>query len=325
MSQLNLTTVMGLDPQTGYGRMALGLARGLRAAGVEVLLFPEPSAPTLVIGYGAAFTADHIARTRRWGFVMLDSDRPNPTLVDTLNEHCEGVLVPAPPMAEIFERFGLRVPIHVVPLGVDLFGVDPPPARPPHDGVTFLTYSYGEMRKGADLAVEAFVRGFGDDPRAELVIKARSGYQGGWLENLDHPRVSVVRGPLRQDEWVALLRQADCFVFPSRAEGWGMPPRDATLAGVPTIATQWLGLWDVDRWGLPLPVHHLRPTEFYENPFNAPDAHWAEPDVDVLVDLMRWVRDHPADARALAAAGRDHLLANYRWDQTGALVATILT
>ncbi|MCU0511765.1 MAG: glycosyltransferase family 4 protein [Anaerolineae bacterium] len=324
MATVNFYTAMGLNPITGYGRMALGLAKGLDAAGVQVRLYPDPAAPTLVIGFAPAFDAPHIRPTRRTAFTMLESTRPAPEIVAALNAHCEQLLVPAPPMVPIYQQHGVTIPVHYVPLGVDLFPVEPV-AAPPDGPFTFLTYSYGDTRKGGEVALNAFLRAFGDHPDYRLIIKARDGYQMGWLAGLQHPRVQVLGGAQQEEDWLRLLQAAHCFVFPSRAEGWGMPPRDATLAGVPTIATEWLGMWDVAHWGLPLPVKELRPCDFRNNPFNADDGLWAEPDEEALIEHMRrTAADYPA-ALEIARRGRAYLLAQFGWQRIGEQVKTLLT
>ena len=42
----------------------------------------------------------------------------------------------------------------------------------------------------------------------------------------------------------ALYRAADCFVLPTRGEGFGRPLLEAMAAGVPVIATRWGGHTD---------------------------------------------------------------------------------
>lgn len=324
MARVGLHPSMGLDPATGYGRLALGLASGLEAAGLDVTLTPWRHDPVLVLGPAAAFEAEHVRRSPRWAVCLLESDEPAAELVAAYERHAEAVLVGAPSVAHALRTHGVTRPVHVVPLGVDLFGV-PEVGPGTGDPFTAVSYSYGDDRKGADVAVASFLAAFGDDPSARLVVKARVGSEVGWLAAVDHPRVTVVPGVLAEAAWRSLLATADCFVFPSRAEGWGLPPREATLCGVPTIATRWLGLDDVDAWGIGLGVRELRPHGFHPaNPFNGAGGRWAEPDADELVERLRWVRDHREEARALAAAGRRHLLGHHTWATAGAVIARLV-
>jgi glycosyltransferase involved in cell wall biosynthesis len=323
--KLTFYPMMGVNPYTGYGRMALGIAKGLREIGVEPLLYPEDHAPALIIGYAQAFEASHIRPLRRWVYLMQESDQPAEELILALNQHAERLFVPAPPFIETFQRHGLTIPVDWIPLGVDLFPVPPLPAtQAPHEPFTFLTYSYGEYRKGADVVVKAYMAAFGADPRYRLLIKARDGFQLGWLSLIQHPQIALVTGYQTEEDWLSLMQSADCFVFPSRAEGWGMPPREATLLGIPTIGTQWLGMWDLDRWGIPVPVTEFRKCDFHLNPFNSSNGHWAEPSVDLVAEHMQWVVDHYAAARQIATQGRAYLLQNFTWRHTAHKIAAFL-
>lgn len=319
---VNFFPAHGLDSYTGYGRMELGIARALQNSEVDVLLYPDLKYPMLMVNSSLQLLhAPHVNNTRLWAFNMIETNRVDPAWVEAINVRCERLFVPCPPMIEIYQQSGVEIPIDYVPLGVDLFA-DRLPTGDLHvtgeeTPFVFLTYSYGEKRKGADIAVKAFERAFGRDSRYKLVIKAREGYQMSWLQNLDNPQIELVTGRLSEEKWLALQRSAHCFVFSSRGEGWGMPPRELTLAGVPTIATQWLGMWDVDQWGIPLKYSHMSECEFVDYQANARDGLWSEPDIDDLVEKMQWVTTHYAEARAKAKAGRAYLLENFSWQRVG--------
>jgi glycosyltransferase involved in cell wall biosynthesis len=321
---LNFYPILGFNPYQGAGRLALGIVKGLEANGISVRVYPDLHAPSLVFGYAQAFDAPHIVHTRRTAYTLMESSQPPTVLVEALNRHVERVFVPCPPAVESYQTHGVIVPVHYVPVGIDLFSVPEPVAEHgPREKYTFLTYSYGEFRKGADAVVKAFIKTFGNDDRYRLLVKAREG-RIGWLALIDHPHVEVIPGYQSEDEWFNLLRQADCFVFPSRAEGWGLPPREAALLGIPAIATQWLGMWDVDQWGIPLPVTETRQCDFRMNPYNADEALWVEPDVDLVAERMQWVVDHPVEARQIAMAGREYLIANFTWAQIGEQIADLM-
>ena len=335
---LTLYNTCGCNPFTGYGRVELGLAKGLQGRGVRLRLWPEAGGIVLVSGYATWLDAPHIADSRRWMMTMSETTLVSQKWVDVINKKAERVLVPCPGLVDVYQQSGVTVPVHYVPLGVDLFTPPTPPLPiPPHpypspqverekgEGgeqdtgnwkngrFVFLTYSLGDLRKGAELVIATFLRAFGGDDNYRLKIKARDGYNT-WIAGLEHPQITVVTGV--QLSWDELLARADCFVFPSRGEGFGLPPREATLAGVPTIATRWLGMWDVDQWGYPLGYTRMRLAEFDQYEANAEGAEYVEPDAVQLQSLMEQVAADPASARMFAIRGREYLLANFTWDQT---------
>lgn len=324
---INFFPAHGLDSYTGYGRMELGIASGLQSVGVTTLLYPERQYPMLMVNSSLdLLRAPHTRHARVWAFNMIETNKVDPSWVDAINSVCERILVPCPPMIEIYRQSGVSVPVDYIPLGVDLFGIQnvDEPLTGKEIPFNFLTYSYGDVRKGADVAVRAFERAFEGDRRFRLIIKAREGYQETWLSQLDNPQIELVIGRQSEADWLALQHRSHCFVFPSRGEGWGMPPRELTLAGVPTIATQWLGMWDVEQWGIPLHVKSMQRCTFKDYQANAVDGLWAEPDEDDLITRMQWVVHNYAEACAIARKGRDYLLDNFRWLHIGQRLSTLI-
>ncbi len=297
-----------LNPYTGYGKIERLLLEGLRASGVEI----EMSHPlALIVGNARWAAAPGRPHARKWLYTMSESTRVSSAWVGAINRHVERVLVPCPGLVEAYRQSGVTVPIH------DVGGAVPPmpfverdPFAPPGKSgpFTFLTYSLGDMRKGAELAILAFKRLFGGDKRFRLVVKCRD--DETWLSGCRDEQIEVVQGKTSETEWLSLLSRAHAFVFPSRGEGYGMPPREATLTGLPTIATEWLGMWDVQSWGLPVAVKELRPCVFGEWEANAEGALWAEPDAEALDRQMAWVVERYGESLKAAEAGRRFLLAN---------------
>lgn len=154
---------------------------------------------------------------------------------------CEAVRV------EVIERLGVDSDrVHAIPLGVDpappipqganstlaMLGVEP-------GGYTFCLSTF-EPRKRIDCLVSAYAQ---IDPslrkRYPLVLAGASGWQNeslnaqieeaqaaGWLK-----RLAFVPDSMRN----ALFYDARLFVYPSRYEGFGLPPIEAMKHGAPTI------------------------------------------------------------------------------------------
>ena len=341
--RVNFYTTTGMNPHTGYGKMEIGLLRGLREAGIEVGLFGPVSksiaAKPFAINGGERLAEISILtarpeacnedwllrRTRNWLYTMSESTKVSSRWVETINRLVERVIVPCPALVDIYHESGVTVPVHCIPLGVDLFVPKPqdlfaPSAERPRrsDTFTFLTYSLGDMRKGADLAILAFKTLFGGDNGYKLKIKARDGWERGWLRGCVDPQIEMIGGETDEAAWWKLLGEVDAFVFPSRGEGFGYPPREAALAGLPTVATEALGMWDVACWGYPIPVREMWPSQFDEDTAaNARDGQWWEPDGDALQTAMRYIVDHYDEALEKAGQGRNYLLNNFGWRDTG--------
>ncbi len=344
MVAVTVVAANGMNRATGYGKLEAGLVQGFEQIGADVhtvMLSRLDQDPERTLARGlAAGRADLTVftgspswgelldgRTRAWLYTMSETNRVSVEWVDTINHCFEGVFVPCPPLVDVYRESGVRVPVVFAPMGVEkpeMNHQDTKNAKKCKDVFTFVTYSLGDMRKGAELAMFAFNRLFGRDPHYRLIIKARDNARLSWLAGLDESNMSVVGGETSEADWWNLLDETDCFVFPSRGEGFGLPPREATLMGIPTIATQWLGLWDVDCWGLPVGVSDLRPASFDEWGANAEGSLWAEPDQDDLDDAMRFVVDCPQDAQRYAQKGREYLEYLFNWRRTAAVMMEVL-
>jgi glycosyltransferase involved in cell wall biosynthesis len=90
-----------------------------------------------------------------------------------------------------------------------------------------------EQRKNVHLLIEAFTQA--NVPDVELVIVG-SYDQGFAYDFPDDPRIRRITG-IDEPGLIALFREASLFVYPSAAEGFGLPLLDAVLFGIPTLAS----------------------------------------------------------------------------------------
>lgn len=89
-----------------------------------------------------------------------------------------------------------------------------------------------EARKNIDLAVEAFLRAGVEDACFVVVGKLDNGFN----ITFDDSRIVHLQD-INEDILVALCANADLFLYPSEAEGFGLPLLDAVLFGVPTLSS----------------------------------------------------------------------------------------
>ena len=145
--------------------------------------------------------------------------------------------------------------IHVVHEGVDP-DIYHPLCRPKSfTGGTFRFFMCGkkETRKGFDELLEGFKIAFGTDTTTELHLKADYFWGGSaqakakqdelarHIEGLGLTNVVPISGSLSTSDMALLYNNYDAMIFPSRAEGWGLPLIEAIACGLPVISTYYSG------------------------------------------------------------------------------------
>lgn len=140
---------------------------------------------------------------------------------------------------------------HVVPLGVnrDIFherkGIFLTDAPGPY---RFLNIGKWEIRKGHDVLIEAFCRAFDKNDEVELWMMNHNPFLSEQQTKEWHSlyknsklgdKVKLIDRVKTNSEVADIMRNADCGVFPARAEGWNLELLEMMSCGKPVIATNY--------------------------------------------------------------------------------------
>lgn len=313
----------GFSRLTGLGRHSTHMVRALTRAGVRVFPLSVEMADwdtELLWNLNVAYDKITVALLssaipfptvagRLWGYTMFESTEPPKKQVESINQNCERLLVPSHWLIDVYRKAGVKshIPIHVLPEGIDPYEF-PYMKRPKREAYTFLTLGDRGGRKGDDIAWSAFFRAFEGVEDVRIIVKCTSENHALMDLSRTDSRLSLWRGDAERMADVYAL--ADCFVFPSRGEGWGLPAREAAATGLPVIATNWGGLMDgIQFWGIPVPA------TLTGSPMG---GQWGVPLVEDVADRMRYCYDHQEDAAANAWKASLWLHANETWDHAAA-------
>jgi glycosyltransferase involved in cell wall biosynthesis len=258
------------------------------------------------------YTPDSYARhrgVRNVGFTMFETTEIPSGWERQINRYVERLMVPTPWNREVFARCGVRVPIDVVPLGID--GAEwPLVERAPDRPFTFLVSGVLHRRKGADVAIEAFRLAFPRETDVRLLLKTRDGV---WDSSLvPDERTVVIDRRLSHGELLELMGQVDCFVFPTRGEGFGLPPLEALATGCSVIVTNGGATGDIlnPDYMLGIEVEKWVPCAYGRTGEDHPGL-WMEPSVESCARQMRHVYEHRQEEAARARCGAEWVKAAY--------------
>ena len=236
-----------------------------------------------------------------------------------------------------------RDKLRVVPSAIDIARFDPSVATYRINGArgyNFLSIFDWSLRKGWDVLIRAFVAEFAAEEDVALLFKVHSSL-GVSLERIVRTVESFLidtlgRDPSRipdivfQDTNVpdarmpSLYRGANCYVMPTRGEGWGRPFMEAMAMGLPTIGTNWSGQTEFmnSKNSLLLDCEVVDVPEVGWREIPTYRGHkWAEPSESHLRRLMRHVFEDRESGRLLGEQARQDIAEKYNYTAVSARIA----
>ena len=138
--------------------------------------------------------------------------------------------------------------VFVAPLGVDreIFRE----SKSVRKETIFFNCGKWEVRKGHDILVEAFNKAFSDEDEVELWMMCSNPFYSNeenekwerlYKESPLGNKIRIIPRQTTQKEVYNIMRQIDCGVFPSRAEGWNLELLELMSCGKHVIATNYSG------------------------------------------------------------------------------------
>lgn len=314
-----------VDARFGYGGGGITILRALTHLGIEAQVNPSYCfGPTYKVYNPVDLPPDaavHVHARRDWvprwelaqclpdaypfwkvsrriGWTMWEMDKipdgsnnskaaPFGDWAGIINEHTERLVVPCQHNAEVFANCGVKVPISVIPYGLDT-EVWPYYDRPERETFTVVIFGDLSTRKGAFEAFQAFELAFPTEKDVRLIMKSQHNHfgLGAAIPVVSDPRVSFINDSWTRAQLVEFLHSADSFIWPSRGEGFGLPPLQAALTGLPVIMTTHTGM-----------AEYYDQRYFYKiedaSKSDAPlYGQWIDPDVESTAAQLRYVYEH---------------------------------
>lgn len=322
-------------PSEGYGVASKNIVEQLLKKGVNIDAPRAASSPDLgdisaMIGYfdRSAVKADFIinhslpdvyrkAKKYSVGFSYWETSRLRQDWVANMNEMDE-IWTVSRWAKKVFIDSGVSVPVKSFKLGVnnDLYY---PKLRKRKNSFVFLSIGSPSSRKNSQLAVDAFIKLFGDSEGFRMIYKsnghpdARIFDKAGNINHLSsNHRIDVIDREVSEIELANIYEKVDCILYPTSGEGWGILPMQGIAKGIPTICTNATACTEFAHLSVPLDFEWS--TEKMNGIYNGA-GEWAKPNFDDLCDKMLYVVNNYDEVAKHTYQGAEYIEKNLTWDK----------
>jgi glycosyltransferase involved in cell wall biosynthesis len=148
----------------------------------------------------------------------------------------------------------------------------------------------------------------------------------------EHPHIVHIGSAIPEKDLAVLYNMCQCYVSPSRGEGWGMPFLESGACGLPVIASRCSGQLDfltdynsylIDIEGYDMGSQEIKEiSSYYEG---VPFAVLGNKFVEKLKETMRHVYCNYSEAQAKSNLLKEDIENNFTWKHTVLRIAERLS
>jgi len=250
------------------------------------------------------------------GFTYWEQNKLPSRWIDSCNKMNEIWTVSAE-MKNVFINSGITRPVYDFKLGVDP-SVFYPKKRSVGEQFVFMSMGSPSTRKNSQMAVDAFLRLFRGNAAYKLIYKTSGPADARILQGktmissiYDHPQIEVIDHLLSVEELGLFYDRANCLLYPTAGEGWGLIPFQAIAKGIPTICTNALACTEFANMSVPLDYSwtYRNCNGIYSNA-----GMFAEPNFDDLCDKMLYVVNNYEQVSNKTFESSKYINKNMTWE-----------
>lgn len=223
--------------------------------------------------------------------------------------------------------------VFVIPEGIDVnrFKLSPPTTTnkfSSKDKFTFTIVGRWEYRKATTEMIKAFIDTFRSVEDVELLLlvdnpfdKQKMTTEDKMIKNGLRDRKIKILHKVSQDDYDQLIRETDCFVSCSRAEGWNLPLHEFMACGIPAICSDWSG--QLEFAGKHASLVKIASMKKAWSEFGNFPGDYGEPDFDHLGALMM---EHYSNKKAFSDKAREGstYLRSFTWENAANIAMKVM-
>lgn len=325
--QISWFTPPGLGDKTGYGYAAVETIRAIQAKNVAVpfetndMDYFARSNAKCHISFIQPYNYQGQKEQYRIGYTPWESSELPDVWLPIMKSRDE-IWTTSEWVADIYRKNDVNNIIRIVPHGInpEIWKIN---YQYQTDKFTFLHVGGPTERKGGQKVVDAFLDLFDGNKNVSLILKsngpseARATVSGAFGNASHHPQISVIEEALDVEGLAQLYSEANCLVYPTRGEGFGLIPFQGIATGLPTIVTNETACAEFAALGFPLRA----------DPTPGDGIHlgeWYDPDEVHLRELMTYVYENFEQAKEHAMHGARIIHNSQTWDHVADIILNIL-
>lgn len=197
---------------------------------------------TDVLGHFNNFPSKKIPKESivKLAYSMLESTQIPNLWVNILNEEFDAVVVPDKFLVSVYENSGVKIPIFVLPMPMNLKPYFKHQVHSKYPSKPFI-FADCSANKNPAVLIEAFAKAFGNSPNVQLLMRAGHIFDqprelmNQMINRFELTNVKIEQGHLLIDQYIERLFSIDAYVNLSRGEGYSLIPREALALGIPVI------------------------------------------------------------------------------------------
>lgn len=278
--------------------------------------------------------ASRIGKGKYIGFPIFELNKFKPKEINHLNT-VDHLAVCSKWAKNVVQDNGIKVPVSVVPLGVDTKVFDPLKYQKGYNSSNYIFLNIGkwEIRKSHDVIIECFNKAFNDNDDVELWLVTENPFltadeTAKWIDLVANSKlrkkIKIFNRLQTQFDIANIIHNSNCGIYISRAEGWNLELLESIAMNKPVITTNYSGHTEFCNKENSYLVDIIETEKAIDNKWFFGDGDWAKIDTkekDQIIDYMKYTYKNKIDQNN----GYESTIKQFNWENSAdQLLACIL-
>lgn len=247
------------------------------------------------------------------GWYKSGSDKTPSQICNSLMDY---MLTPSKYSKEIMKNCGVNIPIEIFPHGIDP-EIFKPKQKIETDLTTFLYCGELSKRKGSQDLIECFIDLYGNNNDYKLILRSNTHmkfYDGNEIKDLVNSvnNIDIIWENKGQQDIKDYYNVSDFYIYPSRADWFGMTVLEALACGLPTAATCTNGYYEFFSNELYPILYELKEIK-NEHPYLL--GNWSCVNKDDLKNKMKMFVKNKKELKDISLKISENIRKKFSWEE----------